>query len=283
MTEYAPTPFLGLKRPQVNTGQQWKTQDYIVDNFNAIEAFAVATDGRADQIEKFTVPGAVGTTPAGYLGGVIPRGTTAERNTFYGTPASAAERVALANKAPRWLNSDTGYEEQYFGDDGDSGTAGYKAIFAVPAPGWYPVGGRVPHCMIGKTVAQNTISGDITMTWGTTAAAVTSQTGMYDQAANTKLVAPVRGQYRVRAKIRTNGTLPITAVIMKNGSEYARTRSSDVGAVGAASSVFIDSLIFLSATDFIEVKVTSSGSSSLVNVGEECFFELEYTKPEFVL
>lgn len=50
------------------------------------------------------------------------RGSTALRDLYFGTPATAPLRVALAAKIPRWYNTDKGYEEQYFSQFDDAGS-----------------------------------------------------------------------------------------------------------------------------------------------------------------
>lgn len=98
MTEYAPTPFLGLKRPVVNTGQQWKTQDYIVDNFGAIDN---AFDGLG------TTPGAELTRARARLGSTgglslvstthaLQTGPTGGQNLAMGTAGIQSRNNGLA-------------------------------------------------------------------------------------------------------------------------------------------------------------------------------------------
>ena len=70
------------------------------------------------------------------------RGTTAQRNAYFGTPL-AADRAALANTIPLWYNTDKGFEEQYFAQFDDAGvtaTTPVKKVF-----GWKPASknGRV--------------------------------------------------------------------------------------------------------------------------------------------
>lgn len=103
-------------------------------NFEAIDtevgaqrSEASSTDTRLDTIEKFTNPTV--TTPTM---GVIPSGTAAQRDGLYGIPATAADRVALAAKAPRWFNTEKGYEQQYFAQYDDAGAG----IFAKDVHGW---------------------------------------------------------------------------------------------------------------------------------------------------
>jgi hypothetical protein len=133
----APTPTLGLVLPDPGTNQPFST---AVQNgwFQGIDTAVGADRTRITAVEKLTLPGA----PSGILG-VIPAGTTAQRDTFYGTPGDATARVALASKYARWFNTDKGYEQQYFAqfDDLGVGSAPAKKVF-----GWRPsiANGRVP-------------------------------------------------------------------------------------------------------------------------------------------
>ena len=95
--------------------------------------------------------------------GLIPAGTTAQRDAYYGVPAAgapgAAARVALANKAPRWFNTDAGmnWEEQYFAATADAGSVKGRRS---PTAGWYPIAGRLPWWRAdGGTSGQNITAG----------------------------------------------------------------------------------------------------------------------------
>ena len=118
MTELAPTPEIGFVLPQVNTGQQWRTDEYIVGNFQKADAAFIADRARMLKLE-----------------GLL-RGNTAARDAFWGVPAAnAGARVTFANRYPTWFNTDKGWEEQYFAkfDDGGAATTPVKDNF-----GWAP-------------------------------------------------------------------------------------------------------------------------------------------------
>lgn len=66
--------------------------------------------------------------------GFVGFGTTAQRDAYYPTPGNAAARVALAATAPRWFNTEKGYEQQYFAQFDDAGAG----IFSKAVFGWYP-------------------------------------------------------------------------------------------------------------------------------------------------
>lgn len=91
------------------------------------------------------------------------RGTTAQRDAYWGKPTTGATtpeitaRVALANKGPRWFNTEKGYEEQYFAKVGDTGVlAGAQAL----VPDWYPSGaGIVPEAFVSFKPGANVAIG----------------------------------------------------------------------------------------------------------------------------
>lgn len=66
----------------------------------------------------------------------IPGGTTAQRDARFGTPATDADRVTLANKAQVWYNATTGILEVYLAT---TGLTGLTVPGTSGASGWYPV------------------------------------------------------------------------------------------------------------------------------------------------
>lgn len=122
MADYPLSPNLALKRPVVGSGQAWSTQKYIVDNMDAIDAFAGAVDGRLDKVEA-------------------EGGSTAVRDAKFGVPSTAGERVALAAKGATFFNTDKGWLEQYFAAYNDAGVGNAPAR---PAAGWAPAVAMAP-------------------------------------------------------------------------------------------------------------------------------------------
>ena len=85
----------------------------------------------------------VSTAPAeDYVG----RGTTVQRDTIFGVPATDATRVALANRKIVWYNTDLGWEESYFATTGKAGLTALGLVAEAPS-GWYPTG-RGPMLML---------------------------------------------------------------------------------------------------------------------------------------
>ena len=155
------TPNLSLTLAVPGSNEPFSTS-VVNTNFTAIDTFAGAQNStetaqaaRLTTIEKITLPSVA---PADYIGGVAPAGTASERDAYWGTPANATDRVALANKVARWLNVDKGWEEQYYADATDAGAG----RFSRKQAGWYPSAhlGRIPLRAATYTVTGGTNSQD---------------------------------------------------------------------------------------------------------------------------
>lgn len=77
------------------------------------------------------------------------RGSTALRDLYYGTPGTPALRVALANKDPRWFNTDKGFEQVYCSQFDD---AGATIRNSAATHGWKAVG----RCLVHATTLTTT-------------------------------------------------------------------------------------------------------------------------------
>ena len=277
MSTYS-TPYMGFVRPVPGSAEPYITSrensawEAVDAKFQAVDTTVAAQgssdDARLDALEPLVLPG-------GANAGVTPRGTTAQRNTHWGTPGTAAARVALANKGARWFNLDLGYEEQYFSGTAD---AGMSPLVSTPSAGWYPSGVRMkPFVLVDKTIAQSTASGNATLTLAATAAY--DIYGMYNPAQNTRLTAPIGGLYRCTYRVRTNSaTLPLAVAAYRNGTVYARGSGSAAAMTGGASSVSETFTVFMSAGQYLELVVSSTGVTPII-LGGETFFELEYIGP----
>ena len=146
MSYQAPLPNTGAILPVPGSGQDWEVAVYN-GNFTGVEAAVTADRARLSSIEGKIANNAV-----------VPAGTTSARDGFYGTPSSAAARVALANSVPRWFNTDKGYTQQYFAQDGDAGAG----IFTRATAGWYAAvdSGRVPLSGFTVTSTGGTVTRD---------------------------------------------------------------------------------------------------------------------------
>lgn len=141
MTYQAPLPNTGAILPVLGSGQAWEGSVYN-GNLSGIDS-AIGSD----RARLTTIEGKIGNNA------LIPRGTSTARDGLYGVPSTAAGRVALANSAPYWFNTDAGkgYTQQYFAQEGDAGAG----IFTRTAAGWYAAvdSGRIP--LSGFTVANS--------------------------------------------------------------------------------------------------------------------------------
>jgi len=129
--------------------------------------------------------------------GARDRGDTGARDTFFPPPATLADRVILANKQVRWLNTDTGWTESYYTVTGEAGLT-VPGLVAGTTPGWYPVGaGPVMHLVPS---AQQTLTTGVTFTnWaapGTGKSWRRGGTSWFTLAAGV-VTFPVAGRYRL--------------------------------------------------------------------------------------
>ena len=70
--------------------------------------------------------------------GQMGKGTSAQRDGFYGIPTTDAQRVALANSVPVWFNTEMGWEESYYAVSTLSGLT-VRGLLSNVASGWYPI------------------------------------------------------------------------------------------------------------------------------------------------
>lgn len=84
------------------------------------------------------------------------------RNSHWGTPSNATQRLALQNLGAKTERTDLGYTEQYFANttDGGSNPGG------VAVAGWYPVEGKMPYVEFRRSTNQSIgNSADATIDW----------------------------------------------------------------------------------------------------------------------
>ncbi|QXO13179.1 minor tail protein [Arthrobacter phage DevitoJr] len=67
------------------------------------------------------------------------RGSTAQRDGYYGVPTNDAERANLANAKVTWFNTEMGWEESYYTVTGATFLT-VPGLVTGAAPGWYPTG-----------------------------------------------------------------------------------------------------------------------------------------------
>ena len=85
------------------------------------------------------VGGDIYTTTKGFaMGGGFNHGSTALRDTIFGSPANDVARVALANQQVVWWNTDKNWEESYYAPASLTGLTVRGLVAGAPA-GWYPI------------------------------------------------------------------------------------------------------------------------------------------------
>jgi hypothetical protein len=198
-------------------------------------------------------------------------GTTAERDTQFGTPGSAGDRVALANKCPMWFNTEKGYTERYF-----SATADASALprNSAAVAGWYP---GIP----GELNALAYI------TAGSAAIADTLLPIAVDQVtdpfrlikASQKFIPGVAGIWEISGYLGQSGTVALQLFAKKNGSPTGveELQEGQMGTTGASASPRFTGQTKLLATDEITF-FGKSASGSIAYLSSSQVF-VKYIRP----
>lgn len=136
------TTNLGLTLAVPGSGEPFDT-DMVNDNFEAIDADSGAKaaadnalDARLDAVEPFLLP--TFGTPATGRHGLTPSGSTADRDTYWGSPAAGQPRIDLANRGARWYNEEKGWTERYYCLYNEAGTGLTGDTPVADVAGWRP-------------------------------------------------------------------------------------------------------------------------------------------------
>lgn len=169
---------------------------------------------------------------------VYTRGTTAQRNTIFGSPSTAAQQAALANRKVTWFNTDFGWEESYYAP---TGTAGLTALglMSGTAPGWYPTG-EGPFSKLYANAAQNVVAGtylNMYNTWGTGASQRRGGSSWFTYDSPTGgVVCLFAGNYEVVGYItqQAGAGTTVTHLMRNSNSVFAMANALQAGQASAA-------------------------------------------------
>lgn len=131
------------------------------------------------------------------------RGNTALRDSLYGTPSTAAERAALANRKVVWFNTDLGWQESYYATTGTAGLT-VPGVFAGHPASWYPITPGVIFAHRGRTAGFQLMSTPSTPTEVICPASQVRRGGMIDSG-NGSVVVPIGGHYRITGRVYFSG------------------------------------------------------------------------------
>jgi microcystin-dependent protein len=106
-----------------NNIQPYTTLNYIISTSAMVNGLALHSGGGVSAPRYYTN---------------TDRGTTAERDAKYGSPATSAARVALHNQFITWYNTELGWKERYYAGSTESGLLGVGIVIGG-TPGWYPI------------------------------------------------------------------------------------------------------------------------------------------------
>lgn len=154
--------------------------------------------------------------PPGLLGG-----TTAQRDTYFGTPTTDPARVALANQKVTWYNTDFGWIESFYAVTGLSGLTALGLITGT-ASGWYPMS-EGPWAIINGT--SQTITDGVVYSnynaFGTSRSFRRGGSAWFTLTnSNQRLTYAVAGYYDIQARYSfPNGSgTPVTSMRVKNAA-----------------------------------------------------------------
>lgn len=122
--------------------------------------------------------------------GQMGKGTTAQRDGFYGVPTTDVQRVALANSSPVWFNTELGWEESYYALSTLSGLT-VLGLEAGNPSGWYPIGPG-PECVMEPTAAGTAGAGIYLGGWN---GVVRNRGGSAFFTTNANAIIPLLGGY----------------------------------------------------------------------------------------
>lgn len=125
------------------------------------------------------------------------RGSTAQRDVFFGSLATNAERAALANRQVKWYNTTTRRWESYYAASTIAGLT-VPALIAGHASGWYPEPGTLMQAHRGKTDGfQALAAGDVTQVQ---LGAMQQNVGGFASSGISGFTVPVGGYYDMQAR-----------------------------------------------------------------------------------
>ena len=157
-------------------------------------------------------------------------GTTAERNTIFGTPSTDAAIIALANKQVRFYNTTEGWWESYYSTAKTGLTT--TPLIAGNAIGWYPDAGSDLRAHRGvqsgfqrieATKTLEPVMGDLLL----------NTKSRFSKQGNSGIGLPYGGYYRLFANAYMSGSLTDTfsvAVSLNINSTLIRSSNNKVNA-----------------------------------------------------
>lgn len=164
------------------------------------------------------------------------RGSSVERDAYFGAPATDVERVALANRRVVWFNTDFGWEESYYADSALAGLTTLGLVAGTPS-GWYPTG-EGPVSVMYASGPQSVVASTYVTSWTAWGAGRSYRRGgatwfTYDTGRVTCLNA---GRYEAEAMVtqQAGSGTTVTHLLRNANSIFARANPLDPGQNQAA-------------------------------------------------
>lgn len=124
------------------------------------------------------------------------KGTTTERDAYFGVPATDPTRVALANQRVSFFNTDLGWIESYYAVTALSGLTALGLVTGT-ASGWYPVPGTGGPVLANYPTAQVVANGGSNMSGWSGSSWSRGGTAWIEYIGNGTVQVKKAGRYRV--------------------------------------------------------------------------------------
>lgn len=131
------------------------------------------------------------------------RGTTAERDLYFGSIATPEQQVYLANQVPTWFNTEKGWTEGFYLGAGSPGLT-VRGLVPGVTPGWYPLAGSL---LTGTRIQGNglqAIAGGGAVA-PNMAAGLLVNAGGFATVGTNGISLPIPGYYRVAGAVYFSG------------------------------------------------------------------------------
>lgn len=193
--------------------------------------------------------------------GVPTRGTTAQRDAYYGGVGSAMQGNALDGKT--WENTELNRSERYFGTT------------STIAPGWYPVGGMMPQVRTTKSSGA-TIGGSAAIIVWTSVSQYIGQDFITWSAQNFTIKRTAL--YRITVRTALGGPIIMITRGTVNNQPLNAINHDYAGSSTAFPKATLTDLVPLEAGDVVRFDIRAAGGSADMDL-PQCFALIEYVSP----
>ena len=212
-------------------------------------------------------------------------GTTAQRDAYYGSLATSAQQVALANRRVAWYNTDKGYFESFFVATGSSGLTA-RGLVAGSVPGWYALAGSLMTCTrVKSNDFQSAPAGAVT--YPTLLNPALTNIGGFTVAGNSGIAVPIAGYYDITGAVYFSGGGSMVyrnaLVMLDSGATLLSARITGNGPADGQVPITADAVL-LTAGQNLRLAGQPAGADNLFGDGSNrhTFLTVSYAGPPIV-